>query len=334
MLEHGGGLRVAMSRYGIPLSDWLDLSTGINPNSWPIPALPNCVWQRLPELNDGLETAAASYYQSDHLLATAGSQAAIQALPLLRTPGGIGVLSPTYAEHAHAWHRAGHAVERLSVDTVETHLDRLDVLVVVNPNNPTGLSLPPTVLLAWQQRLAAHGGWLVVDEAFMDATPTASVASHATALSGLIVLRSLGKFFGLAGARVGFVLAHSAFLERLSEQLGPWTVTHPSRWVAQHALNDRKWQERARVQLLECSQRLAELLNQQGMTVMGGTALFQWVVSTEAEYWQDALARRGIWVRRFIDPPSIRFGLPDSESSWGRLESALTAIRAERLREA
>lgn len=330
MLEHGGGLRVATSRYGIPLGDWLDLSTGINPNAWPTPAIPTLAWQRLPEWQDGLETAAAAYYQTTPLLPTAGSQAAIQALPLLRTPGYVGVLSPTYAEHAQAWQRAGHTVAGLTADAVEARLDRLRVLVVVNPNNPTGLCLTPTVLLEWQQRLARHGGWLVVDEAFMDATPTASVARYAAELPSLIVLRSLGKFFGLAGARVGFVLAHSAFLERLSEHLGPWPIAHPSRWVAQRALNDQRWQKQARAWLLENSQRLAALLNQQRLAVTGGTALFQWVISTDAEYWQDALARRGIWVRRFLDPPSIRFGLPGSESAWQRLESALVAIQAER----
>ncbi|MFZ1643305.1 MAG: threonine-phosphate decarboxylase CobD [Candidatus Contendobacter sp.] len=331
MLEHGGGLRAAVVRYGIPLSDWLDLSTGINPQGWPVPPVPATVWQRLPEAEDGLEMVAAACYGAESLLPVAGSQAAIQALPLLREPGRVGVLSPSYAEHAHAWRRAGHQVEALAVESLDAALDRLDALVLVHPNNPTGVRFPPELLLDWRARLAERGGWLVVDEAFMDATPAASLASHA-GLPGLIVLRSLGKFFGLAGARVGFVLAEPAALERLHEQLGPWTVGGPSRWVAMRALSDRAWQAETRTRLDQAGNRLADLLKRQRLPVAGGTGLFQWMPLPDAAFWQDALARRGILVRRFTDPPGLRFGLPGGEPAWRRLELALAETRAERSR--
>ncbi len=331
MLEHGGGLRAAVARYGIPLSDWLDLSTGINPQGWPVPLVPATVWQRLPEAEDGLEMAAAACYGAESLLPVAGSQAAIQALPLLREPGRVGVLNPSYAEHAHAWRRAGHQVETLVVEGLDAALDRLDALVLVHPNNPTGVRFPPELLLDWRVRLAERGGWLVVDEAFMDATPAASLASHA-GLPGLIVLRSLGKFFGLAGARVGFVLAEPAVLERLHEQLGPWTVGGPSRWVAMRALSDHAWQAETRTRLDHAGNRLVDLLNRQQLPVAGGTGLFQWMPLPDAAFWQDALACRGILVRRFTDPPGLRFGLPGGEPAWRRLELALAGARAERLR--
>ena len=331
MLEHGGALRAAVARYGIPLDDWLDLSTGIHPHGWPPPSMiPPVVWQRLPEPDDGLEAAAATYYGTPHLLPVAGSQAAIQALPLLRKTGRVGVLNPSYAEHAHAWRRAGHQVELLATDGLDAALDRFDALVIVNPNNPTGVRFPSATLLGWRERLVARGGWLVVDEAFMDATPAESLAIH-TGLPGLIVLRSLGKFFGLAGARVGFVLAEPALLERMSEHSGPWTVAGPSRWVAKQALVDRTWQEETRLGLARFGKRLADLLGRQGLLVAGGTGLFQWVSMPDAAFWQDALARRGILVRYFADPPGLRFGLPGSESAWRRLELTLAGIRAERL---
>ena len=165
----------------------------------------------------------------------------------------------------------------------------------------------------------------------MDATPAESLAVHA-GLPGLVVLRSLGKFFGLAGARVGFVLAEPALLERVLEQLGPWTVTGPSRWMAAQALADRDWQKEAQLGLVRSGKRLADLLGRQGLSVAGGTSLFQWVPVPDAEFWQDALARRGILVRRFADPPGLRFGLPGQEPAWRRLERALVGIRAERLR--
>ncbi|MDG4552471.1 MAG: threonine-phosphate decarboxylase CobD [Candidatus Contendobacter sp.] len=331
MLEHGGGLRAAAERYGIPLSDWLDLSTGINPNGWPPPPIPATVWRRLPEPDDGLEAAAAAYYGVESLLPVAGSQAAIQALPLLRASGRVGVLNPTYAEHAHAWRRAGHRVEALPAEGLDATVDRLDTLVLVHPNNPTGVRFPLKSLLDWRERLAARGGWLVIDEAFMDATPVESVARHAS-LPGLVVLRSLGKFFGLAGARVGFVLAEPALLEGLRKQLGPWTVAGPSRWVAMQALADRVWQEETRLGLARSGKRLADLLKRQGLPVVGGTGLFQWAPLPDAEFWRDALARRGILVRRFADPLGLRFGLPDGEPAWRRLELALAGVRAERLR--
>ncbi|MFO1372043.1 MAG: threonine-phosphate decarboxylase CobD [Candidatus Competibacteraceae bacterium] len=331
MLEHGGALRAAAARYGIPLGDWLDLSTGINPQGWPVPPLPAAVWQRLPESDDGLETAAAAYYGSPHLLPVAGSQAAIQALPLLREPSWVGVLNPSYAEHAHAWRRVGHRVNVWPVEAVDVAVAQSDVLVLVHPNNPTGVRFPLALLLDWRAQLAARGGWLVVDEAFMDATPAESLAHH-VGLPGLIVLRSLGKFFGLAGARVGFVLAEPVLLERLQEQLGPWTVSGPSRWVAMQALTDHGWQEKTQMGLSRAGGRLADLLQRQRLPVAGGTGLFRWVPLPDVEFWQDALARRGILVRRFSGPPGLRFGLPGPEPAWRRLELALAGVRAERLR--
>jgi cobalamin biosynthetic protein CobC len=286
----------------------------------------------LPEPDDGLEAAAAAYFGAPYLLPVAGSQAAIQVLPLLREPGRVGVLNPSYAEHAHAWRRAGHHVELVPAECLDAAADRLDVLVLVHPNNPTGVRFPLESLLDWRARLAERGGWLVVDEAFMDATPAESLA-HRVGLPGLIVLRSLGKFFGLAGARVGFMLAQPELLERALEQLGPWTVSGPGRWVAMGALSDRPWQAETRIRLERRGKRLADLLKRQGLPAAGGTGLFQWTLSPEAEFWQDALARRGILVRRFTDPPGLRFGLPGGEPAWRRLELALAGVRAERLRE-
>ncbi|MCC6134348.1 MAG: threonine-phosphate decarboxylase CobD [Candidatus Contendobacter sp.] len=331
MLEHGGGLRAAAVHYGIARGDWLDLSTGINPQGWSVPPLPPTVWQRLPEMNDGLEAAAAAYYETPHLLPVAGSQAAIQALPRLREPGRVGVLHPSYAEHAHAWRQAGHQVDLLLPDKLEAAVDQLDALMLVNPNNPTGQRFNSTLLLNWWARLAQRGGWLVIDEAFMDIAPEQSLTTQ-IGLPGLIVLRSLGKFFGLAGARVGFVMAESALRDRLQEALGPWSVSGPSRWIAAQAIADRNWQAQTRLRLEQAGKRLADLLQRQRLPVAGGTGLFQWVPLPEADFWQDALARRGILVRRFTDLPGLRFGLPEVEAHWRRLELALAGVRAERLR--
>ena len=322
MLEHGGRLQQAAQHYGIPLEQWLDLSTGINPQGWPVPALSASCWQRLPEEDDGLPEAAQHYYGCNTLLPVAGSQAAIQALPHCFSPCRVGVLSPAYAEHAAAWQRAGHRLLPLAAEEIARHLDTLDVLLLLNPNNPDGTRFSPSQLQAWQQQLARRGGTLLIDEAFIDATPQQSMAP-ACGERGLIVLRSLGKFFGLAGARVGFVLAWPELLQALREQLGPWPISGPARKVARLALRDHPWQQHGRATLPAASQRLYTLLQQYGLPPSGGTALFQYCRTTQAEAWQQQLARQGIWVRRFDEPAALRFGLPGNETAWQRLEQAL-----------
>ena len=180
MLKHGGRLREAAARYGMPIEEWLDLSTGINPDGFPAPPPPPSAWSRLPEDEDGLEAAARAYYGTDALLAVAGSQAAIQALAPLRGPCRVAIISPGYAEHAYAWRRAGHQVAAVPVADLGNAVRYVDVLVVINPNNPTGDRFPPETLLDWHARLAARGGWLVVDEAFIDPIPADSLAPYST----------------------------------------------------------------------------------------------------------------------------------------------------------
>ena len=378
MLEHGGRLRRAAVEYGLPLAEWLDLSTGINPNGWPVPPIPAETWVRLPEDDDGLSEAACAYYGARHALAVAGSQAAIQSLPRLyrqlHGPSRVGVAAHGYAEHAQAWGTAGHEVVALpdapvgcgyrrvyagtwppsfgglvlrlgalsgasseartasvnamriaSLSTSYELPDDLDVLLLIHPNNPTGQTYAPATLLAWHERLAARGGWLVIDEAFMDCTPESSLAAHAH-LPGLIVLRSLGKFFGLAGARVGFVLAEAALLERLRGLLGPWAVCGPARHIATLALRDTAWQDAARPKLIAAAARLADVLAHHGLPPSGGSALFQRVETPRANEIHAALARQGILTRLFEQPASLRFGLPGTASEWTRLDAALAKI--------
>jgi len=323
VLEHGGRLRRAAAEYAIPVADWLDLSTGINPDGWPVPTLPAEAWARMPEDADGLVEAACGYYGARHALPVAGSQAAIQALPRLRLPGRVGVVAPGYAEHAQAWRATGHAV--VPVDPAGEPPDDLDALVLIHPNNPTGQVYAMDTLLGWHDHLAARGGWLVVDEAFMDSTPAASLAGHSHR-PGLVVLRSLGKFFGLAGARVGFVLAGPDLLDRLGDLLGPWPLSGPARQVARLALLDADWQASARPHLSAAGARLAAMLADHGLIPDGGTALFQWVITPQAADIHAGLARRGILVRRFDDPASLRFGLPGGEAGWQRLDQALAEV--------
>lgn len=328
MLEHGGRLRKAAQEYAIAEEAWLDLSSGLAPWPFPLPPIPLRAWARLPETDDGLEQAACAYYGASEVLPVAGSQAAIQLLPRLRRAGKVGVLSPCYAEHAEAWRRSGYRVREVLEQEVDFFLDSLDVLVVVNPNNPTGLSLTQERLLEWHGRLAERGGWLVVDEAFMDNTPHLSLARH-THQVGLIVLRSFGKFFGLAGVRLGFVLAERRLLKLLAEQVGPWAVSGPTRVLGQACLRDVQGhvQQRQRSEL--ASQRLVDVLERHGLKPQGGCALFQWLITAEAERLYQFMARHGILLRLFVHNSSLRFGLPADEPDWARLEQALLAYRKD-----
>lgn len=323
MPEHGGDLARASGEYGIPVERWLDLSTGINPLGYPVPAVPPQAWLRLPADALALLRAARDYYGAADALPVAGTQAAIQALPRLRPRSRVMLAALTYNEYAHAWRRSGHAVQAVSPREFEARLEATDVLVVCNPNNPTGERFEPERLLDWHARLAARDGWLIVDEAFVDATPAASLVPFA-ARPGLVVLRSLGKFFGLAGARVGFAFAAGAMLHALREELGPWSVAGPAQFAARAALEDRAWQAGTRAALAESQQRLRTLLARSGIAARG-TALFQWWQHARAAELHRALARQAIWTRWVPEGGGLRFGLPGDEAQWQRLARALVA---------
>jgi len=325
LLKHGGRLREAAEHYQIPLSDWIDLSTGINPNGYPIPNIPSALWQRLPEDQDDLIATAQRYYQCASLLAVAGSQAAIQSLPLLRPQGKVGFIQPSYAEHAYAWKKAGHHIINLEPDTINQHIKQLNVLVLVNPNNPSAQIFTHEQCLSWLAQLNTHNGWLIIDEAFIDATPELSL-SHLAPLKGLIILRSIGKFFGLAGIRSGFVLAEPAILNELAEHLGPWTISNPSRFMTQHALQNTSWQQTTRGNINKQSLRLQQLLQQYQLAITGSNPLFQWIKTQQASHIHQQLAQQAVFTRLFTHPSSIRFGLPANELEWTHLEKALKEL--------
>ncbi|WP_372740251.1 threonine-phosphate decarboxylase CobD [Neptunomonas sp.] len=346
---HGGRLHQAAEQFAIPMDHWIDLSTGINPHSYPLPAVPESVWQKLPDDGDNLLRIAAAYYGSAHLLALAGSQVAIEHLPTLRNTisqiSRVGILSPAYAEYACQWKRQGHQVEALTADEIEARLPHLDVVVVIRPNNPTAEFLPKSRLNRWLKVLRKHNGWLIVDEAFIDAMPANKAISMITQdpLSNLIVLRSVGKFFGLAGIRLGFVWTQPALLEGLSAMLGTWSVSGIARWAGAISLQDYAWQSQMRQRLFAEGLRLTELITQcltelltqplqQPAFVCLSTPLFCTVDLSEshkglaADIYQQ-LARQGILIRYFEQHEALRVGLPANEIAWQRLESALIELK-------
>lgn len=326
MLEHGGRLLAAVRRFDIPLTDWIDLSTGIAPHVYPVPPIPSEVWQRLPEDDDELSAVACRCYGASAVLALPGSQAAIQLLPRLRPPGVVAMLAPSYGEYAAVWRAAGHEVVHCSAADMSLRATEVDAMVIGNPNNPDGRRFPRQALLEVARQLGARKGLLIVDEAFADAEEAgeslADVAGSAAA-KNVVVLRSLGKFFGLAGARVGFVIAGESILTPLAEALGPWAIAHPSRLAACAALADSAWQAAQRMRLRRDGARLHTMLAASGLGESSGTALFRYLVCDDAIDVHDFFARRGILLRCFSDPAALRFGLPSVESGWQRLADCL-----------
>lgn len=328
-LLHGGDLDGARAAFPAAPGPWVDLSTGINPWPYPLPPVPSDAWTRLPGRaeEEALRAAAAACYgapSAELVAAASGSQALIQLLPRLLPPGRVAVVEPTYAEHARCWALAGHEVRSVEgADILAQDVLAQDVLIVVNPNNPDGRILPPGRLLELAQAQAARGGWLVVDEAFADMEPERSVARFA-GRPGLVVLRSFGKFFGLAGLRLGIALAPAKLAAGLRDAIGPWAVSGPGLSIATAAFADGEWIARTRGMLDDAMARLHRLLSGAGLTVIGGTALFCLVEDPRAPDLYRALGEAGILVRRFERRPDwLRFGLPGPEESWQRLSVAL-----------
>ena len=327
MLEHGGRLLAAAVRWGIPAADWLDLSTAIAPWSYPV-SISVDAWRRLPEDEDGLEAVAASYYGHPAPLALPGSQAGIELLPRLLPPGRTVLAAPTYGEYAPAWRAAGHVVTEQPYAAVAAGEADADVVMLASPNNPSGERLGEDALCALAAGQERRGGWLVVDAAFGDHAPAILLDAQAGgSLPRLVVLHSLGKFFGLAGARVGFCCAAPELRRGLAQALGPWAVAHPSRRAAAQALADRDWQLVQRRRLAGACASLGRLLEDAGLPGAGGGDLFRYAPTARAAELHDFLARHGILVRLFRDPCALRFGLPGVAVEWQRLERALTEWR-------
>ncbi|WP_135077577.1 threonine-phosphate decarboxylase CobD [Terasakiella sp. SH-1] len=327
---HGGNLAAATQQFGVPIEEWVDLSTGINPHPYPIPDLEKDLWGRLPDqhLLQDLKEAAASYYGVDcanKVIPVSGTQTLLQILPhLFEKTKKVRIVGPTYKEHAYCWGLAGHDVKE--VPLLSQAEAEGDIVIVVNPNNPTGEIYMPEDLLALAARQHAKGGSLIVDGAFMDCMPDIDLSQH-VGCEGLMVLRSFGKFFGLAGIRLGFVLAAGSISQRLKDGIGPWAVNGPAMEIGRCAFRDDVWIEQTRVDLEDAQKRLDMLLQAGGLEVVGGTSLFRYCFHPNAGQVFEQLGKAGILTRPFADQPQhLRIGLPASEQGWSRLKKTLDKI--------
>jgi cobalamin biosynthesis protein CobC len=329
-LAHGGDLAAARLQFPNAPEPFIDLSSGINPHAYPVPQVSPDLFARLPQQAalDRLIAAAARAYgapSADHVMAAPGTQMLLPAVASLVAPGRAAILAPTYVEHARVAALIGHSAREV-FDI--SQLADADLAVVVNPNNPDGRLIASEPLLVLADALKSRRGLLVVDEAFMDVAPAAASLAGEVARGNIVVLRSFGKFFGLAGLRLGFALAAPHLTARLAAWFGPWAVAGPAIAIGEVALRDTAWAQATCRLLAREAQRLDETLSTTaGLQILGGTSLFRLVRTPAAARLFHHLGDAGIWVRRFIEQPAwLRFGLPDGEDAWMRLRTALAAF--------
>ncbi len=313
--DHGGGLDAAVARFGGRRPDWLDLSTGINPAPYSVPEIPLYCWTALPDsaAQKSLLNAARRFWNvPDHadLLAAAGVSALIAQLPRLAQAGTVGISNPTYNEHEAAFRTQGWQIDQTGSANVYVH-----------PNNPDGRLFDRLHIQEQHQNLT------IIDESFCDVCQDESLIELAEA-PGFVVLKGLGKFWGLAGLRLGFAVARPETIAKLAAMLGPWPISGPAQYVGAKALSDHNWAIKTRQRLINDAARLDKILKAAVSGLAGGTTLFRLYEVENAPKAQEVLARQQIWSRIFpYSNRLLRLGLPGGENDWQRIESAVEEFR-------
>ncbi|WP_184719587.1 threonine-phosphate decarboxylase [Caulobacter sp.] len=315
--RHGGRLHEAMAAWPDAPWPWLDLSTGINPDPWPGPRASAKALTRLPDPRDlaRLEAVAAKAFgvaDPARVVAVAGAEAGLRLLVGF-LGGQAALVSPIYGGHTEAWGDRGMAVPAPDLEA--------DILVLVNPNNPDGRRIERDALEALARTRSAAGRWTVVDESFGEVAPALSVAD--LEIERLIVLRSFGKFYGLPGARLGFLILNKDMAAKVRLMLGDWPLSADALALGLGAYADVTWRAATQASLASQAQALDGLLAEAGLTVLGGCDLFRWVEVADAHDLFSRLCARGVLTRPFADLPSrLRFGLP-SGKDFNRVREAL-----------
>lgn len=305
--DHGGGIDAARAEFGGARADWLDLSTGINPVPYPVPVIKADAWNALPDrtASSAIDAAARAFWNvpdTAAVVAAPGASALIARIPLLAAAGIVRIETRTYNEHEAAFRMAGWSVTK----------DAVDARVIVSPNNPTGEY--------WIGKKDTN--LLIIDESFCDLEPHKSRIDLA-ACSGVIVLKSFGKFWGLAGARLGFAIGDPTLVSKLADAMGPWPVSGPALQIGATALTDHDWANRTRARLAIDAARLDQLMLGKGAEIQGGTDLFRLYRVDDAAQWQTRLAKHHIWSRIFpYSKTWLRLGLP-APDRWAQLKAAL-----------
>lgn len=309
--DHGGGLDAAVAYFGGDKDDWIDLSTGINPWPYPVKNIPDSAWHNLPDSGamQRLLAAARRFWcvpDGADIVAASGVSALIVQLPALSGGATVTIAKPTYNEHEAAFVSAGNTLSAAGAAQVFVH-----------PNNPDGRQFSVAEIMA------AHRDLTVIDESFCDCTPDTSLVGLA-GKQGVVVLKGLGKFWGLAGMRLGFAIARPDTVAVLRDRLGPWAVSGPALHVGATALEDQDWAAATRQRLRQASARLDGVATDAGLSLVGGTDLFRLYSCSNSDTVYRKLAAQHILTRTFPYSRNwIRLGLPGDEAEWQRLSRGL-----------
>lgn len=323
---HGGRIDVATRAFPHAPTPWLDLSTGLNPRPWPVPTTMAPDLHALPAVADlaALEAAAAAAFGTAPacIAALPGVEIGLRLLTTLGLPAPLRRVAPAYGSYRDAL-PTGVPID---ADTLADQDLAGGTVLLGNPNNPDGHIHSPEPLLSLARRIGAKGGWLIVDEAFADVDPAISVLPHLAPDDRVLVFRSFGKFYGLAGVRLGFACGHPDMVERLRMLIGSWPVSSTALAIGTAAYRDHRWAMAARIDLRARAERLDALLARHGLAATGNCPLFRLVVSDDAPSLFDRLGRAGILTRPFEDRRDwLRFGLPGDDAAFDRLDRALTS---------
>ena len=312
--DHGGGLDHAISKFGGTRDDWLDLSTGINPISYPVPEIPEYFWRTLPDANaqSKLIGAARKFWNVDEeldILPSSGVSQLICMMPKLAPSSTVTIAKPTYNEHEAAFLNAGWKINATS-----------NAQVFVHPNNPDGRLYQVSEIDYLKNDLT------IIDESFCDTCPKESLL-HLAKHDGVIVLKGLGKFWGLAGLRLGFAIAKPNTIQQLQQMIGPWAISGPAQYIGTNALTDSSWISTTQNRLAKDSKKLDTMMADINVPLIGGTDLFRLYDTKDAGHIQNSLAEKMVWSRRFpYSKTWLRLGLPGTQADWKQISSALGAL--------
>ena len=324
MLEHGGDLDKAINCYGGEKYQWIDLSTGINPEPYPIPRLEISDWKNLPTLTEiqSLEKIIKSKLQtSSEIVLVPGAQSAINFLPFLLKKKKVKILSPTYNEYQFCFQNAGwdvHFCKKFN------QLFDSEVVIIVNPNNPDGKIYDVKDLI----KLSKSVEQLIVDESFIDSSLCKSVISGIDSdTSNIIVIRSFGKFFGLAGMRLGFIISNSKINKKFKNSLGPWPISKMAIKIASKAFQDETWIKKTKIKLVATVKLMDRLMDVVNWKTIGGTNLFRLYSTPNSDLAQKLLAEQYIWSRKFsYSKKWLRLGIPSNED-FRKLEKTIKNLK-------
>lgn len=343
---HGGNLVSASAHFDIPVEQWIDLSTGINPEHYPVDHLPLSSYCALPYISDEFLSAVTHYYTPayiqkntnpkkilNHFLAVSGTQTAIQVLPTLLPAFPILLPEVGYQEYRQQWqHRAlpTHDYPSMDNDAAGLYIDQAikqqpqQHILVINPNNPTGIAFSKEQLFHWAKALDPQA-YLIVDEAFIDSAPDNSVLTKVLPSDmpdNIIVLRSFGKFFGLAGIRLGFIFANAAIIQQLEKAIGIWQVNGPAQAIAIAALNDSAWQQSNRTAIAKnaaFTQKLCTTIQEKCERVIHSDLFSSYYFShIQADHINHQLALAGILTRVILlndNKAILRIGVLSSQQT-------------------